>query len=64
MYSLGFLCFFLAFPLGVLIPLYYESTDEILLYVSYVLVAIGAIILIIIFIYFIKESLLAIWRVK
>ncbi|CAK69852.1 unnamed protein product (macronuclear) [Paramecium tetraurelia] len=64
MYSLGFLCFFLAFPLGVLIPLYYESDDGSLLYTSYVLVGIGAIILIVIFAYFIKLSISAVWRVK
>ncbi|CAD8161671.1 unnamed protein product [Paramecium pentaurelia] len=64
MYSLGFLCFFLAFPLGVLIPLYYESEDGTLLYTSYVLVGIGAIILILIFAYFIILSIKAVWRVK
>lgn len=64
LYFLLFMCYFLAVPVGILMPLYYVLSISSLLVASYVLLLMGASILAIILVTFVIRALMTSWKIK
>ncbi|CAK75391.1 unnamed protein product (macronuclear) [Paramecium tetraurelia] len=62
--SLGFVCFFIAIPIGVFLPLYNLYQYSSLQVISYIFVVIGMIVLLMVLCYFFYQSLKTIKRAK
>ncbi|CAD8042913.1 unnamed protein product [Paramecium primaurelia] len=62
--SLGFVCFFIAIPIGVFLPLYNLYQYSSLQIIAYIFIGIGMIMLLLVLFYFFFQSLKAIKRAK
>ncbi|CAD8052814.1 unnamed protein product [Paramecium sonneborni] len=62
--SLGFVCFFIAIPIGVFLPLYNLYHYSSLQIIAYIFIVIGMIVLLLVLFYFFIQSMKAIKRAK